>query len=257
MVILEHVRRQFFGSFRHACTFDPGAGHSRGFSTIFRSLLLLVLSQAAVAEQLDVLLDLDNKKATGCTLVTPDGLFAGVEQVLRTGYDANQVTGVELLSCLDPATNTLSAPVVVSPGGWPVGSGLGVGGSDVVETAVAFSQLGSPSSTLRLGFATLDRLMLPADALLTDSGADILLSLSGGSATPVPTLQELGIALLSLLLAAAAFHGYRRNPQVGKSLFTVVIIVAGIGLVWAAIIPDGDPSDDLLCVPHESVGEFL
>lgn len=235
---LNHLRLEL----RHRVRVSPHVRHIPGLPGFLASLLL-VFAQPVFAEQLDVMLDLDNDQATGCTLGTPDGPFSGVEQVLRTGYDASQVLSINLLDCQDPTTNTLSAPVQVSPGGWPVGRGLGVSGGDVVETALPYSQLLSPAGTIRLGFSTLDRFLQPADALLTDSGADILLSLSGVVATAIPTLQEFGIALLALLMAAAAFLGYRRNPHAGTSLFTIVIMTAGIGLVWAAVISDGDPSD--------------
>ena len=195
MVHQRRTSKPFFVIRRYFMPGDPGSPGSSSIAATLLALLMLMAPQSLLAERLDVLLDLDNNPSTGCTLGTTDGLFTGVEQVLRTYYDATQVLGADQLTCQDPVTNTLSAPSAVNTGGWPVGVGLGVGGGDVVETAIASGQLQSPAATIRMGFATLDRQNLPADALLTDSGADITLSLTGPgvNATPIPTLQELGV----------------------------------------------------------------
>ena len=64
----------------------------RSSSLIAANLMVWLLltgaaGNATAATQLKVLLDLDNNPATGCTIPTVDGPFAGAEQVLTTTVD--------------------------------------------------------------------------------------------------------------------------------------------------------------------------
>ncbi|MBZ0113433.1 MAG: hypothetical protein K8J08_13300, partial [Thermoanaerobaculia bacterium] len=122
-------------------------------------ILAVVMTVAPLpAAEMSVLLNSDDDTATGCTVVTVDGDFDGVESVLITVVDdvTDEVTAVTLSDCVG---GVLAPPTVVMglPLPWPVGVGLGEAGSDVVETALP---LGAPliGTTLRMGFVS-DNLM--------------------------------------------------------------------------------------------------
>src|ERR1700693_2496765 len=129
----------------------------------------------ADAAQLIVYLDTDNNSATGCTVTLPSppgGSFAGAERVLtttiNTATNPPTVSSITQQNCVTPPS-TLSAPAPVSPGGWSVGVGLGVGGFDFIEPSFP---AGPVTGTVRVGFLYTDP-NVPAggDALLTVDGS--------------------------------------------------------------------------------------
>jgi VCBS repeat-containing protein len=124
----------------------------------FFSKALLVLSLFAAASaysattEFRVLLDTDNNAATGCTVTTPAGTFAGAEQVLittvvTTADRTGNVTGTALQTC---SGGTLGTPVTLSSATWPVGFHDDIG---IVETVFPLSLFGSSvPPSIRLGF---------------------------------------------------------------------------------------------------------
>ena len=133
------------------CAWARTLGHR--VAALVLGLLVCAGAQAATIGY-DILLDTDSNPATGCTITTPKGPFTGVEQVLGTQVQTNasgaQVIGVTLQGCTGAA---LGAPAVVSPGGWPVGLGVGSQGSAVIETFLPLAQLAG-ASTIRAGVMT-------------------------------------------------------------------------------------------------------
>ena len=86
----------------------------------------------------------------------------------NTATNPPTIGGITRQQCVAPP-GTLSAPATVSPGGWPVGVGLGLGGVDVIET---FFPVGAVTGTVRLGFLYTDpNIPSGADALLTRDGS--------------------------------------------------------------------------------------
>ena len=205
---------------------------------------LFAIPASAVQSSVDLLLDLDNDAATGCTVTTPAGPFAGVEQILRTtvdtvGTSTANVTEVSRLDCSDPGTDTFTGPLPVDPGDWPVGVGLGLDGFNVVETYFPLSATSIAPRVVRIGvvhsrdpdFATL----LVATPSTTDP---ILLDLR--AVLEIPTLGQWGLILLAALLAAASLYVLGRR---GVAVLVLMLVMGTAGLAWAQCVLDGDPGD--------------
>jgi hypothetical protein len=237
-VTMTHVDTLFSGICR---------GRLGRLALITLAVLGAALPAAAVTHHVDVLLDLDNDVGTGCTVATVAGPFDGVEQILRSVVETESVpapsaTVVEVVrfECVGGAV--FGPPVVVDPGDWPVGVGLGASGSDVIETYFPAGALPPGVDTMRLG-VTLTALGSGEEAALLfvseDGQQPILFRFL--SITEIPTLSEWGMLLLVGLLALAAAHRLRRRGQVAT--LVVLLALGGAGLVWAATTLDGDPSD--------------
>src|SRR5262245_26705917 len=131
------------------------------------ALTCIAATLPAWAAQMHVPADLDLNLATGCTVATPGGPVPGLASHYITMVDTTvappMVTGITRETCVDPTTSTFSAPVLVSSGGWPVGVGLGVGGSNAIESGVP---LPAGITRLRVGFVYIDP-VLGNDALLS------------------------------------------------------------------------------------------
>jgi large repetitive protein len=204
---------------------------------------LFAPESASAAGQLKVLVDFDNNPATGCTISTPAGPFAGADEVVTTTIDpvSGQVTGLQLQLC---SGGTLGAPIALtSPAPpWPVGHGNGTLGSDVVETY--FPRLSASGTTLRLGFVY-DNGTGGVSALLTTTGLPngppILVTVDSAAAA-IPALGPLGFAVLAiLLLLTGAIFARRRGMRTG--VWVLLALMAGVGLVWAAVVFDGQIGD--------------
>ncbi len=223
-------------------------GVVRSFLGLCLSLLLASAAwgQATSAEY-QILLDTDNNPATGCTVATVNGDFAGVDQRLVTtvtvGTATATVSGVQLQPCENGA---FGAATWSDPGGWPVGLGNGLNGAAMIETYVPLAQLNG-SGSLRLG--VISAAGQARDALLNGNGQGgggaINLPLPAGpgtsDTTAIPVLNPLTLALLVALLGGALRYG-RRHPGVAK-LLVLVVAIAGAGLVWAAFVRDGQTND--------------
>ncbi|MBX3672698.1 MAG: Ig-like domain-containing protein [Burkholderiales bacterium] len=229
---------------------------------LVRSLGLLFVSVFALgagAAQLTILLDTDNNVATGCTVATPGGPFAGVETVLTTQVTTTTspptIGAVTQQTCAAPPT-TLSAAAPVSPGGWSVGVGVGTGGNDVIET---FVPIGFAAGVVRVGFVYTDP-VTGTDELVTTTGTaggtPIIYAFAGSGGIAVPTLTDAGIFLLALLLCLTAARAMRRHKvptTVVAAVFSVILATAAIAAVvldgqvgdWTGIAPiANDPSGD-------------
>ncbi|MCL4689997.1 MAG: cadherin-like domain-containing protein, partial [Burkholderiales bacterium] len=229
---------------------------------LVRSLGLLFVSVFALgagAAQLTILLDTDNNVATGCTVATPGGPFAGVETVLTTQVTTTTspptIGAVTQQTCAAPPA-TLSAAAPVSPGGWSVGVGVGTGGNDVIET---FVPIGFAAGVVRVGFVYTDP-VTGTDELVTTTGTaggtPIIYAFAGSGGIAVPTLTDAGIFLLALLLCLTAARAMRRHKvptTVVAAVFSVILATAAIAAVvldgqvgdWTGIAPiANDPSGD-------------
>lgn len=197
------------------------------------------------AQSIKLFLDLDANPATGCTVTTVDGPFAGVEQVLETyvGFQgvppgASFVSSVTRRECTDPGAGAFGPSIPVDPVGWPVEVGLGTDGSRAVETYLPLAALAAPPSVIRVGVEVSDE-----DALL-----DLDFALAAPPVSAVPTLSEWGALLLVSLLAGLALRRLRPGPRAAW-----LIVAVGLGLTtaaWAACVLDGQvgdwESDDLV-----------
>jgi len=217
------------------------SGH-QGWRLLCLGFLLSVLSAPALAvdSEFRVLLDLDNDAGTGCTVMTVDGPFDGVEQMLITGVatdaSGSNVTGASRRECVDPSTDAFGTPISVQAGPWPVGLGNGPAGEDVIETVFPKDQLTHP--TIQVGFMSSENALGNEDALLSTGGGPIIIT----DVIQIPTLSALGLGLAMLLLLGAAVL-LRRHPGVAGGALAVVLLVGGIGVAVAAIVLDGQIDD--------------
>src|SRR6185295_20256090 len=165
----------------------PAGGLSM-FSTLRRARLrcgLLVLASLLPAAQawastteIRVYLDLDNNGATGCSVTTVDGPFAGVEQTLVTtvSTDTAQVVSVTREVC-NQGLNTFGTPIPVdtpTAPPWPLGVGAGtVQGTSAVETYFPLS-VAPTGADIHLGVSS--------TVLAGGKGSDALLTTNGQAA---------------------------------------------------------------------------
>ena len=222
-------------------------GTAARFGRLSGLLFTAMLALGANAAQLVILLDTDNNVATGCTVPTlGGGNFPGAEVFLTTVVDTTTspptVGAVTQQACASPPA-TLGASTPVSPGGWSVGAGTGVGGYDVVET---YFPVGSPIGNYRVGFIYVDP-ATGADELLTQggvaAGAPIIFVFAAAAAgISIPTLTDAGIFLLALLVCFVAMRSMRHHK-----VPTTLAVALGSGVMAsaasAAIVLDGQITD--------------
>jgi len=207
------------------------------FLAVLLGALTLPTSALAATVELRALLDLDNDASTGCTVMTVDGDFTGVEQILTTTVETlpppGEVTGLVRQEC-DAMAGTFGAPIVVDSlmtPPWPVGLGNGTLGSDVLETYFPLALVGA-QLPVRIGLES-DDLNGNHDALL-----DLVLSIA---AVPnIPTLSTWALLALALLLAGSALALLRR-----RGALLLVLLAAGsvAGAVYAVCVLDGEVDD--------------
>ncbi|MCC7114261.1 MAG: PASTA domain-containing protein [Burkholderiales bacterium] len=217
------------------------------FASIFRTLTLglaaaFALCASAATPSVGVALDTDDNPATGCTVATANGAYAGVEQVV-TARVVTHATGayvdrVERQTC---AGGALGGAAIVDSGDWPVGLGDGAGGSAVVEMSIPRSLL--PAGGVAKAVAVADDGGSGADAtapffvpLARTGGA-------GGIAVPVP-LSPAIVFPLALIVFWSAGRFARRRPERAR-LAGVLFVFAFAGLAWAAaaVVRDGAIGD--------------
>ncbi len=212
----------------------------QSFPARWLAVAALFLSQALFASTFDILVDLDDNSATGCTVATPAGPFPGVEftitTTVNTGVYPPMVSGVTRQNCIGGA---FGPPATISNGGWPVGIGTGTFGFDVLET---YFPVGTPYGQYRMGFVYTDPNQNPpaSDALVTTNGLrggpEIIFDL--GPFPVIPTLAHGALLLLAFALAWLALRRLREH-QVSTLLLVGVMAAMVAGTAWAAIVLDG------------------
>ena len=206
-------------------------------------LLASVAWGQAASPEYQILLDTDDNPATGCTVATSQGDVLGIDQRLvvtvTLGTTTATVSGIQLQNCVN---GTFGAAVWTNPGGWLVGLGNGTDGAAVIEAFLPLAQL-SGTGPVRVG--VISTAGQTRDALLVTSNGQPSILLrgngAGGDATAIPVLNPLTLALLAALLGGALRYG-RRWPR-ATQLLVLVVALAGAGLVWAALVRDGQTSD--------------
>ncbi len=224
-----------------------GAGRREraGFSRLVQ-IFALVASLAvpaafAASTTISALLDTDNNAATGCTISTVNGAFAGVERVLATkvvtntaGYRTDSIT---VQMCLG---GTLGAPIVVDSQSLPIAPGNGINGSSAVETYIPAQFLPNDGKKIRIGVTTLGADGLTGgDALTLTSAGDAIL-VDGPILMVVPTLAAASLLLTALLLVGSLWLARRRGWH-GMQLVLVAVFALSLSgqLIAAVITRDG------------------
>lgn len=210
------------------------------FASLAVVVVLLTASSLAASTDYTVLLDLDNNAATGCTVATTAGSFAGAEQRLITTVSNTSplmvISVVRQVCVAGPSTWGPSIPVT-SPyaAPWPVGEHQGTGGLDVIETY--FPLAGVPNGFYRLGVTSSAG---AGDALITSNGGAMIVSnLSIGQ---VPALGTWALMALAIALIVVAFVAIRAPHALSAFLVVALLVTAGAGVAWASLVPDGNPS---------------
>src|SRR5437763_6352897 len=132
-------------------------------------VLSVALSIAASAATFDVktLIDTDNSRSTGCSVVTPGGIVSGIDVIVTTQGSVTGATGtvtaVTRQTCVNPVLNQFSSPTAVD-GGWNVGV------SPIGDVTV--------ESHMGLDVLTMDNIGTPRFVFISTSGlsSDILLT---------------------------------------------------------------------------------
>ncbi|MCB1051791.1 MAG: tandem-95 repeat protein, partial [Acidobacteria bacterium] len=211
--------------------------------TIFFSLFLglaCIFPSRAMAQTVEfrILIDIDDDPGTGCTVSTVDGPVTGVDQILITTVDqtTQMVSGVSLSTC---SSGVFGPPVPISAGGWPIGQGLGLAGSDVVETYYPTDMLNPPNGQIRVALVANDQLM-SEDALLDNQGEPLWIRLF----VPVPTLSSILLLVFILALFGFGLYFLRKYPE-QRGALVLLLCLGGLLFVGfsSAISLDGDPSD--------------
>lgn len=207
-------------------------------------ILILIASPLAASTDYTVLLDLDNNAATGCTVTTAAGSFAGAEQRLITtvsNVSPLTVTSVVRQVCVAGPSTWGPSIAVNSPfaAPWAVGEHQGTGGLDVVDTY--FPLGGVPHGFYRLGFTTSAG---AGDALITANGASngAAMLISNFSIGEIPTLGTWILLALAVTLVVLALVAIKAPHALAALVIVVLVITVGAGVAWASLVPDGNPS---------------
>jgi Putative Ig domain. len=134
---------------------------------LFSVTLALPISAFAANFEVKALIDTDNSRSTGCSVLTPGGVVSGIDIVVTTAGTVSgttgSVTGVTRQTCVNTSANFFSSPIAVD-GGW--NAGVSSSGDLLVE-----SHLGP-------GVITMDNVRTPRFVFTTASGifADALLT---------------------------------------------------------------------------------
>ncbi len=199
---------------------------------------LSVIWSVAQTVEFRIPLDLDDDPNTGCTVNTVDGDFFGAEQVLITTVDQLTMTVTDV-SIADCTGLVFAAPVSVNVGGWSVGQGNGLNGSDVIETLYPMSVFSTPTGYVRSAL-TASGQGGDEDALLLADGNPISFLLF----IPVPTLSQWLLIVWIVLMMIVAIWWMRRHPN-QRAAIMVFLLVASITFVGfgPSIVLDGDAND--------------
>lgn len=210
----------------------------------FRSLLGAALlglcgTAGAATHVYTVLLDTDRNAATGCSVATSKGSFAGAEQSLTTTVTTTAntavVTSVQRRTCNAGAFG----PPTVMAGGWPVAMSGGSSGTAAIETAVARSALGN---TLGVRLGVVSQAQDGAtDAIVPANLAFAFATAPSAPPAAIPALAPAGLAAMVALLALFGGRAARRFSGVAR--VAAFVCLAGIAHLALGVVLDGALND--------------
>ncbi len=202
------------------------------------SIPQLVLAQSVggqVNQVFHVGIDADKSASSGCDWTRANGSTVhGIDLLMTIQVDPNQVPAQVVDVSFSHCENGAFGDPIRVGGGWPVGSNVGVDGSDAIE---AFLPLGVLGRT--------DRLTLYVDASSNLGGTDALDAGLYVFAAEIPTLGAWGLGLLLVALLAAGILYIRLRRRFGKLGLTALLGLTAV-LVVLAMVPlaaDGDVAD--------------
>lgn len=206
---------------------------------VLASLLCLAAPAATAASaSFSIGFDADANSGTGCTLSVGAHSMSGVEVALdvtvTTSGNAGTVGAIARRTCVAGA---FGPPVAVSAGGWAVGMGAGMSGSDLVETFLPLAALAGAEG-VRIGVVT------AGDSLVATSLLIVQEAPPAAPATPIPALSPLALAGLLLLVAGTGWLMRRYTVQGGRVLLILVVVSATLTTYSAlAVVYDGNGAD--------------
>ncbi len=203
------------------------------------ALSFAVPTTFAATTTVSVLIDADNNAATGCSVPTVNGPFAGVDRVLNTtvvadaaGYRTQSITVQRCSGGVLGAAQTIDSSVL------PIARGNGTGGATAIETYMPNGYLPATEQKLRIGITTLAANGLTGSDALTLSGAGAIL-VDGPPLVIVPTLATASLALTALLLVGSLWMARRRGWHALQLGVVMVFALSLSGQLIAAIVRDG------------------
>jgi len=202
--------------------------------------LVLVLAASlaqAAATSVAIGFDADNNSATGCTLTLGSRTLRGLEVALTTPVTTTASIGtVGTITRRTCTGGGFGAAVTVSSGGWPVGMATGLSGSDLVETFLPRSALGS-ARAVRISAITSDDSLNPTDLVY-------LFAASPGSAVSIPALSPTGLLILLVLVGGSGWLMRRYARQGGQLMLVLCVVASALTTVSAlAFVADGNGTD--------------
>ncbi len=228
------------------------------------SVLSFFLVPAISQHRLEIGIDRDNNVATGCSLLatqqgvseTVDGFELLLEVSIEAGVTSPQVLGIQVSQC-DSMSNSFGAATPVSPGGFPVGLNNGLSGADVIEAFLPGSGFLANSSVVRL-LVQFDSQFGGRDTAGASVDDPIVVFQQTVDIEGIPTLSQIGLWFLALLLAAASVCLLRRRGAGTAALLLAILTAATAGATlyaalgsadgqigdWVGVNPFIDPSGD-------------
>jgi len=193
----------------------------------------------AATTTVSTLIDADNNVASGCSISTVNGAFAGVDRVLNTvvvtdaaGYRISSITQQSCSGAtLDPST-------VVDSSSTPLARGNGTNSTTAVETYLPNVFLPATGQKMRIAITTLGSDGLIGADALTAAGAGPIL-VDGPPLVVVPTLAKLSLALTALLLALSVWFARRRGWHGMQLVIVAALAISMSGQLIAEIVRDG------------------
>ena len=216
------------------------AGKTRLFvASALAALSFAVPTSFAATTTVSVLIDGDNNLASGCTVATVNGPFAGVDRVLNSTVVADgagyRTQSISLQVC---SGGTLGVAQVIDSSALPIARGNGAGGSTAIETFVPNSFLPAAGQKMRVGVTSVGADGLTGSDALTLNGTGPIL-VDGPPLLIVPTLATASLALTALLLVGSLWLARRRGWN-GMQLVVVMVFALSLsGQLIAAIVRDG------------------
>ncbi|CAM2007921.1 beta strand repeat-containing protein [Acanthopleuribacter pedis] len=208
---------------------------------LFCSLVMGFPVYSQISDRFTMVVDSDQNAATGCSYTLADGQTVnGVEQlihldVVRNG-SALEVRNIRRQVCGGAG---FGAEILLSPGGWPVGSDNGNGGADVIEGRIPLEL-----------FRGSDGLRLVLESVAGDGDYDVVSAVAPGGAqitylfpAPIPTLGAWMILVYIVLMLVAAMVLRRRGrigPGANLCLFMIALFLMGFA---QNIFTDGQVGD--------------
>ena len=188
------------------------SSHRTAIRRMFLVALALTLPIVASASTFDVkaLIDTDNSRGTGCTMITPGGIVTGIDVVLTTAGTVTGTTGtVTAVTRQTCSGGSLGLPTAVDSGGWNVG--VSPSGDLFIE------------SHFGLDLITMDTIRTPRFVFTASSGtfSDVILtpySWGGGD--------------------IVMFHAARDRAVASTSPRTITL--DGNSSDWAGVVPLGN-----------------